>query len=99
MACPSGRLRGEQVLETGVFCPSTELASWWDQGWGILESLTSLPFQQGAFPTLGPGGLVWDGRCWERQGEARRWCLSVRVWAGAGCKDAGRGLGLGPLAA
>lgn len=76
MACPSGRLRGEQVLETGVFCPSTELASWWDQGWGILESLTSLPFQQGAFPTLGPGGLVWDGRCWERQGEARRWCLS-----------------------
>ena len=45
MACPSGRLRGEEVLETGVFCPPAELASWGDQGWGVLESLTSLPFQ------------------------------------------------------
>lgn len=69
-----------------MFCPSAELASWWEQGWGLLESPSSLPFQQGAFSPHHralecPGGLVWDGRCWERQGEARRCCPFVRVWA------------------
>lgn len=66
---------------------SAELASWRELGWGLLESLSSLAFQQGPFSPHHhaldcPGGLVWDGRCWERQGEVRRRCPFVRVWAG-----------------
>lgn len=82
-----------------MFCSSAELASLREQGWGLLESPSSLAFQQGAFSPHHralecPGGLVWDGRCWERQGEARGccpfvrvWaCLFVRVWAGERCE-------------
>lgn len=87
---------------------SAELASWRELGWGLLESLSSLAFQQGPFSPHHdaldcPGGLVWDGRCWRDKGKPGgvvrlSGCgreSDVRCGEGAGCEAGGRGLWAG----